>query len=67
MEEKKKHAILFAEFVSNYPAFDDFWRISTEQQEKIYETFLLEHKDVNIYRHHEMDKHLRSKRGLGGL
>ena len=30
MEEKKKHAILFAAFVSNYPAFEDFWSMSTK-------------------------------------
>lgn len=67
MEEKKKHAILFAAFVSNYPAFGDFWSMSTKHQEKIYETFLYNQEDVNTSRHHEMDKHLRSRKGLGGL
>jgi len=33
------NAILFAEFVSNDPVFDDFWSMSKEHQEKIYQQF----------------------------
>ena len=43
--EKKKHAIAFAEFVSNDPVFDDFWSMSKEHQEKIYQQFLNQNKD----------------------
>jgi hypothetical protein len=39
------HAILFAEFVSNDPVFDDFWSMSKEHQEKIYHQFLNQNKD----------------------
>ena len=34
------HAIMFAEFVSNDPVFDDFWSMSKEHQEKIYQQYL---------------------------
>ena len=39
------HAILFAEFVSNDPVFDDFWSMSKEQQERIYQEFINQNKD----------------------
>ena len=35
----QRNAILFAEFVSNDPVFDDFWSMSKEHQEKIYQQF----------------------------
>ncbi len=41
----KSHAIAFAEFVSNDPVFDDFWSMSKEHQEKIYQQFLNQNKD----------------------
>ena len=44
-KEKKEHAIEFAEFVSNDPVFDDFWSMSKEHQEKIYQQFLNKNKD----------------------
>ena len=47
-EEKKKHAIAFAEFVSNDPVFDDFWGMSKEHQEKIYQQFLNQNKDEKV-------------------
>ena len=34
------HAIVFAEFVSNDPVFDDFWSMSKEHQENIYQQYL---------------------------
>jgi len=34
------HAIEFAEFVSNDPVFDDFWSMSKEHQENIYQQYL---------------------------
>ena len=42
---KKSHAIKFAEFVSNDPVFDDFWSMSKEHQEEIYQQFLNQKKD----------------------
>jgi hypothetical protein len=39
------NAILFAEFVSSDPVFDDFWSMSKEYQEKIYQQFLNQNKD----------------------
>ena len=42
---KKSYAIEFAEFVSNDPVFDDFWSMSKEHQEKIYQQFLNQNKD----------------------
>ena len=47
-EEKKKHAIAFAEFVSNDPVFDDFWGMSKEHQEKIYQQFLNQNKEDEL-------------------
>ncbi len=44
-EEKKKHAIAFAEFVSNDSCLDDFWSMSKEHQEKIYQQFLNQNKN----------------------
>jgi hypothetical protein len=44
-EVKKEHAIEFAEFVSNDPVFDDFWSMSKEHQEKIYQQFLTQNKE----------------------
>ena len=38
--QSKKNAILFAEFVSNYQVFDDFWSMSKEHQENIYQQYL---------------------------
>ena len=40
------NAILFAEFVSNDPVFDDFWSMSKEYQEKIYQQFLNQNKNA---------------------
>jgi len=34
------HAIEFAEFVSNDSVFDDFWSMSKEHQENIYQQYL---------------------------
>lgn len=36
----KSRAIAFAEFVSNDPVFDDFWSMSKEHQERIYQEFI---------------------------
>ena len=41
----KREAIAFAKFVSNDPVFDDFWSMSKEHQEKIYQQFLNQNKD----------------------
>ena len=41
----QRYAIEFAEFVSNDPVFDDFWSMSKEHQEKIYQQFLNQKKD----------------------
>lgn len=41
----QRYAIEFAEFVSNDPVFDDFWSMSKEHQEKIYQQFLNQNKD----------------------
>jgi|TARA_R110000772_G_scaffold167487_1_gene279195 hypothetical protein len=38
--QSKKNAILFAEFVSNDQVFDDFWSMSKEHQENIYQQYL---------------------------
>ena len=43
--KRKREAIAFAEFVSNFPVFDDFWSMSKEHQEKIYQQFLNQNKD----------------------
>jgi hypothetical protein len=43
--QSKKNAILFAEFVSNDQVFDDFWSMSKEHQEKIYQQYLNQNKD----------------------
>tara|TARA_R110000851_G_scaffold283479_1_gene437049 strand:- start:357 stop:620 length:264 start_codon:yes stop_codon:yes gene_type:complete len=39
--QSKKNAILFAEFVSDYQVFDDFWSMSKEHQETIYQQYLI--------------------------
>ena len=36
----QRHAIEFAEFVSNDSVFDDFWHMSKEHQENIYQEFI---------------------------
>ena len=41
----QRYVIEFAEFVSNDPVFDDFWSMSKEPQEKIYQQFLNQNKD----------------------
>ena len=41
----QQNAISFAVFVSNDPVFDDFWSMSKELQEKIYQQFLNQNKD----------------------
>ena len=45
--QSKKNAILFAEFVSNDQVFDDFWSMSKEHQENIYQQYLNQNKDEN--------------------
>ena len=44
--QSKKNAILFAEFVSNDQVFDDFWSMSKEHQEKIYQKQLAGSMDL---------------------
>jgi len=46
--QSKKNAILFAEFVSNDQVFDDFWSMSKEHQEKIYQQYLNQNKEDGI-------------------
>ena len=41
----QRHAIEFAEFVSNDSVFDDFWSMSKEHQENIYQEFINQNKD----------------------
>ena len=44
-EFAQRHAIEFAEFVSNDSVFDDFWSMSKEHQENIYQEFINQNKD----------------------
>ena len=39
------HAIVFAEFVSNCGEVGDFWSISKEHQENIYQEFINQNKE----------------------
>ena len=41
----QQNAISFAVFVSNDPVFDDFWSMSKEHQERIYQEFVNQNKD----------------------
>ena len=43
-EFAQRHAIEFAEFVSNDSVFDDFWSMSKEHQENIYQEFINQNK-----------------------
>ena len=40
----QRYAIEFAEFVSNDSVFDDFWSMSKEHQENIYQEFINQNK-----------------------
>ena len=44
-EFAQRHAIEFAEFVSNDSVFDDFWSMSKEHQENIYQEFINQNKE----------------------
>ena len=44
-EFAQRHAIEFAEFVSNDSVFDDFWGMPKEHQENIYQEFIHQNKD----------------------
>ena len=40
----QRYAIEFAEFISNNSVFDDFWSMSKEHQENIYQEFINQNK-----------------------
>ena len=41
----KREAIAFAYFVSNDAEYDDFWSMSKEHQERIWQEYLNQNKD----------------------